>query len=309
MFQHRIAPSNTLHRTLVSTLLNLRTTTRIPHLKALSHSRNMASNAPSKRQKTSDSPSPPYELLYWPGIPGRGEPIRLCFEATSTPYTDISNTSKNDGISAIVKNISDKNLGDATNPPPLAPPMLKHGDMLISQLPNILFYLGPKLGLAGDPEDESAVYYINELALTALDGLSNEAHDTHHPVASGAYYDEQKPEAKKKSEDYIVNRLPKFLGYFERVLKGEASKGGEWLHGGKLTWADLVLWQAVDGVSFAFPKALKKMREIGGYEKVFEHQDRVKGLEAVKEYLGSDRRMKYGNGIYRCYPELDLDGE
>ena len=263
----------------------------------------MASQHPPKRQKTEGAP---YELLYWPGMPGRGEPVRLCFEASKTPYTDVGNASKN-GVSAIIKQISDKNLGEATHPPPFAPPMLKHGDLFISQLPNILLYLGPKLGLAGDPEDENAIYYINSLALTILDGLSNEAHDTHHPVAVGAYYDEQKAEAKKKSCDYVENRLPKFLGYLERVLQGEASKGGEWLYAGVMTWADLVAWHGLDGVKFAFPKAIEALKKSGKYPKVFEHYGRVAEVPEVKAYLGSERRMDYNNGIYRHYPELDLE--
>ena len=182
--------------------------------------------------------------------------------------------------------------------------MLRHGDLLINQTPNILLYLGPKLGLAGG-EDEHAIYRINQLALTALDGLSNEVHDTHHPVASGAYYEEQKAEAKRKSEDFVKTRLPKFLGYFERVLSGEASRGGEWLYGGEMTYADLVLWQCLDGTGFAFPKAVGRAREGGMYRRVFEHQERVRGVEGVREYLGSERRLEYGKGIYRHYPELD----
>ena len=240
-------------------------------------------------------------------MPGRGEPVRLCFEETGTPYTDVCNADKA-GMSELQSLISDKNTGDASNPPPLAPPILRHGDLTISQLPNIVFYLAPKLGLAGSADDENGIYRINALALTALDGLSNEPHDTHHPIATGAYYEEQKEEAKKKSKDYIENRLPKFLGYFERVLQGEASKGGEWLYGGQLTYADLVFWHGLDGVSFAFPKAVEKLRKGGKYEKVFELYERVKGRERIKAYLESDRRMKYSQGIYRHYPELDAEG-
>lgn len=181
--------------------------------------------------------------------------------------------------------------------------------MVISQLPNILLYLGPKLGLAGDDEDRDAVYRINQLALTALDGLSNEAHDTHHPIAIEMFYEEQKEEAKRKADNYIKNRLPKFLKYFERVLRGEASKGGEWLYGGQLTYADLVLWQCLDGVSYAFPKAVRRLREKGGLEGVWGLYERVKGREGVRGYLESGRRLGYGNGIWRYYEELDVEGE
>lgn len=260
----------------------------------------------TKRQKTSSSSSttPPYELLYWPGIPGRGEHIRLCLEATHTPYTDVCNASQSH-ISSLLALISDTNTGDATNPPPLAPPVLKHGNLTLSQTPNICLYLAPKLGLAGPEDDENAIYHINQLALTALDGLSNEVHDCHHPVATGAYYEEQKVEAKRKAKDYIENRLPKFLSYFERVLKGQASRGGEWLYGGQLTWADLVFWQCLDGVGFAFPKAVGRLREKGGLEGVWGLYERVRGWEGVKGYLESERRMEYSKGIYRYYAELD----
>lgn len=254
----------------------------------------------SKRQKTS-----PYELLYWPTIPGRGEHIRLCFEETGTPYEDVCNADKA-GMKELTSLISDKNTGDKTNPPPLAPPILRHGDLTLSQTPNILLYLAPKLGLAGPEGDENAIYYINGLALTALDGLSNEAHDTHHPVAVLAYYEEQKEEAKKKSKDYVENRIPKFLGYFERVLRGEASEGGKWMYGGQLTYADLVFWQCLDGVTFAFPKTVERARESGKYDRVFELYERIKGRENMKNYLTSDRRKEYSMGIYRHYPELDV---
>jgi len=262
----------------------------------------MTSTQPAKRQKSSKDV--PYELLYWPGIPGRGEHIRLALEEAGATYTDTAQ--QKDGISTILSQIDDKNLGDALNPPPLAPPILKHGDLLIGQTPNILLYLGPRLGLVPSAdEDEDALYRINALALTALDGLSNEPHDCHHPVSSSLYYEDQIPESKKKSADFIANRLPKFLGYFERVLQGEASKGGEYLYGGRLSYADLVLWQCLDGVKFAFPKAVGRIEGEGKYKKVFGLYEMVKERERIKSYLASERRQKYSLGIYRHYPELD----
>ncbi|KAG8529737.1 uncharacterized protein KY384_005218 [Bacidia gigantensis] len=265
-----------------------------------------ASPPPTKRQKTSSSA--PYELIYWPTIPGRGEPIRLCFEATKTPYVDVSNSTKA-GVKAVMEQISEENKGHGYNLPHLAPPIFRHGDLIISQLPNILLYIAPKLGLAGDEEDEHAIYRINQLALTVLDGFSNEVHDTHHPMAVSEVYEDQKDEAEKKAKNYIENRLPKFLGYFERALESGASGGGEWLYGNRLTYADLVLWHGLDGTSFAFPKAVVRTRESGHYEKVWALYERVKELDAIKSYLGSERRLGYTKGIYRYYPELDIEAE
>ena len=46
--------------------------------------------AANKKART----NPPYELLYWPGIPGRGEFIRLAFEAAGVSYKDTANESE-----------------------------------------------------------------------------------------------------------------------------------------------------------------------------------------------------------------------
>lgn len=195
----------------------------------------------AKRQKSSKDV--PYHLVYWPGLPGRGEHVRLALEEAGASYTDTAHIK--DGVNEVLAQIDTKNIGDDTSPPPLAPPILQHGDLTINQTPNILLYLGPKLGLAPKPgdDDEDGLFIVNELALTALDGLSNEPHDCHHPIASGLYYEDQKDESLRKSKDYVATRLPKFLGYFERVLKSKASGDGPWLYGGKLTYADLVLFQ------------------------------------------------------------------
>ncbi|ETN47191.1 uncharacterized protein HMPREF1541_01382 [Cyphellophora europaea CBS 101466] len=259
----------------------------------------MATTRSSKRQKNE-----PYELLYHAGIPGRGEHIRLAFEEAGVEYWDAAHN--DNGASETYPLISDKYTGNAHSPPHLAPPILRHGDLTISQTPNILLYLGPRLGLVPDQsEDPEGIYYINQLTLTALDGFSNEAHDTHHPIASGEYYEDQKDEALRRAVDYRLNRIPKFLGYFERVLGSPTSQGGEYLYGGKLSYADLVLFQTLDGVSFAFPKCVKSARESGKYGKVWALYERVKGRAKIKEYLASDRRLKYSMGIYRHYPELD----
>ena len=260
----------------------------------------------NKRQKTSTEDLQPYELIYWPGIPGRGEHIRLAFEETNTAYTDICNAS-DDGIRAVIGQISDKNHGDDSNPPPLAPPILRHGDLTLSQTPSILLYLGPRLGLVPSIDvDPVGLYHVNALTLTALDGLSNETHDTHHPVAVMKHYEDQKTESKLKADDYTSTRLPKFLGYFERVLQSGSSGGGEWLYGGSLSYADLVLFQCLDGNLHAFPKAMDKLKKSGNYDGVFALYERVKSRPNTSKYLKSEKRLKYGMGIYRHYPELDL---
>ncbi len=248
----------------------------------------------------------PYELLYWPGIPGRGEHIRLALEEAGAEYTDTAHIK--DGVKQVLALISPENLGVGNNVPACAPPILKHGDLIISQTSNILLYLGPKLGLVpkSGGSDDDALFRVNQLALTALDGLSNEVHDCHHPISSGLYYEDQKTESLRKSKAYVANRLPKFLAYFERVLQSQASGSGPWLYGGQLTYADLVLFQCLDGTKHQFPKAVKAMQESGGYHRVFQLYRAVEERPRIKTYLESSRRQKYGNGIYRYYEEIDV---
>nr|OQO22483.1 hypothetical protein B0A51_10115 [Rachicladosporium sp. CCFEE 5018] len=259
--------------------------------------------------------SPKYTLLYHPGIPGRAEFIRLAFEATGTPYTDLAN-SASDGYATVRNTCIDpaalSSLGD--NPPVLAPPALQvrgegkgGGDLLISQTLNILNYLGPRLGLVG--EDEADTLWVGQVVATALD-LNNEVHDTHHPIAVADYYENQKDEALKKTTDFRKNRLPKFLGYFERMLKWNEKQQerqanrGMYLVGSKLTTADLVVWQVLDGLFFAFPSEMKARTEDFGLL-LGDFYKSVKTEKGITGYLESERRMKYSMGIFRHYPELD----
>ncbi|KAH7101480.1 hypothetical protein BKA62DRAFT_638633 [Auriculariales sp. MPI-PUGE-AT-0066] len=249
-------------------------------------------------QKKARTASDDYELIYWPGIPGRGEPMRLLFEEAGVDYRDTAKGK--DGIDRVLAAIKPgfEPGGQKDNIPPLAPPMLRAGDLFLSQSPNILLFLGERLpGLI--PGDVSVnKYRVNQLALTALD-LQNEAHDTHHPVATSAYYDDQKPEAKRAAAEFRDSRIPKFFGYFERVIS--SSEGPYLLF--EFSYADLVLWHVLDGCQFAFPKAVARTFEKN--PKLKELYDTVAARARIAAYLGSDRRANYGDGIYRYYEELD----
>lgn len=261
----------------------------------------------SKKQRT----HPQYELLYHPGIPGRGEFIRLAFEAAGVAYSDVANESK-DGYGTVQQICMNKGNESADgNPPVFSPPSLrvpgagKEGkSLVISQTPNILFYLGDKLGMT--PQDEGGKFHVQQVALTALD-LNNEVHDTHHPVAVAAYYEEQKEESLKKAQDVRENRMPKYFSYFQRTLQHNKEHGGgqgKYLVGDKLTYADTTVWQVLDGCFFAFPKEMEA-RKAEIEELLGTFYESVKGESGLKEYLGSKRRLPYSMGIFRHYPELD----
>jgi glutathione S-transferase len=205
---------------------------------------------------------------------------------------------------------SPDSTGDSdSNPPIFAVPALrvpgagKNGkSLLISQTPSVLNYLGDKLGLAGDDEAEKA--WVLSHTLTALD-LNNEAHDTHHPIAVMDYYENQKEESFKKAKNFREARIPKFLSFFERVLKGNEKEGqGKYLVGGRLSYADTTVWHVLSGLLFAFPKELEARKK--DYPLLFEtFYPSVQEHSGLKEYLASDRRYPFSMGIYRHYPELD----
>jgi glutathione S-transferase len=233
-----------------------------------------------------------YQLFYWPEIQGRGEFVRLALEDAGAAYDDVARKSGGmDRMMAIMKGGRDKH-------PPFAPPFLKAGKLLIAQVANILFYLGPRLKLA--PRDEAGRLWLHQLQLTVTDFVK-EIHDTHHPVASGLYYEDQKPEAKRYADNFIDERAPKYLGYLETVLR---KSGGPYLAGRKATYVDLSVFQLIEGLRYAFPQAMSGIeRKVSGLVTV---RDKVAGRPGIKAYLASPRRIAFNEmGIFRHYPELD----
>jgi len=235
-----------------------------------------------------------YQLYYWPSIQGRGEFIRLALETAGADYVDVART--DGGMQAMMALMQ----GGEVARPPFAPPFLKDGELLIAQVANILLHLGPKLGLA--PSDEAGRLWTHQLQLTVTDFLS-EVHDTHHPIAAGLYYEDQKPESKRRAADFLESRAPKYLGWFETVLTRNP-EGPAHLVGGELSYADLSLFQLIEGMRYAFPKASARLEtDIPG---LLVLHDRVAVLPRLKAYLDSPRRIQFNEqGIFRHYPELD----
>ena len=232
-----------------------------------------------------------YELYYWPTIQGRGEFVRLALEAGGANYVDVS---RQDDGAAMMR------LMKSTERPPFAPPFLKLGDRIIGQTAAILAWIGPQLGLAPDGDGDRA--WLNQIQLTLAD-LVAEAHDTHHPVDMTAFYDEQKPEAARRGALFRRQRIGKFLGWAERVLERNRAGGG-WLIGERPTYADLSLFQVVEGLRYAFPKATERV--LSDTPRVLAVRDQVAALPRIAAYLASERRIPFNeDGIFRRYPELD----
>jgi glutathione S-transferase len=238
-----------------------------------------------------------YELYYWPEIQGRGEFIRLALEEAGAPYIDVARRSgQHSGVPALLRSLEDSRI----KTPPFAPPFLKAGKQIIGQTANILLFIGARHGLA--PRQEAGRLWTNQLQLTIADFLG-EIHDTHHPIASGLYYEDQRKEAARRTAHFLKARAPKFLGYFEEILARNPS-GDRHLVGRRLTYADLSLFQIVAGLRYAFPRAMARLQK--RHPGVIALHDRVAKRPRIAAYLGSERRIAFNEqGIFRHYKELD----
>ena len=232
-----------------------------------------------------------YELYYWAEIQGRGEYVRLALEDAGADYVDVAR--KPNGMSAMMKLMEQKR-----GTPPFAPPFLKAGKLVIGQTANILLYLGTRHGLA--PKTEAGKLWIHQLQLTIADFVL-EIHDTHHPLGPSLYYEDQRAPAKKRSEEFWKERVPKYLGYFEDLVK---ANGAAYVAGRRLTYVDLSLFQIVEGLRYAFPKRMQAFEE--DIPRLVALRDRVAERANIKAYLASDRRIPFNeSGIFRRYKELD----
>jgi glutathione S-transferase len=231
-----------------------------------------------------------YELYYWPGIQGRGEFVRLAFEEAGADYVDVARTEG--GMDAMMRFLR----GQEEGVPPFAPPFVRRDDVVVAQTAAILRWLAPELGLV--PQDEARRASADQLQLTVAD-LAAEGHDVHHPIASSLYYEDQKTEALRRAKAFTGERIPKFFGYFERVLE---KSGGEYVFGDRVSYVDLSLFQIVSGLAYAFPNATARVKA----PRLRELHQRVKERPRVAAYLASERRLREStDDLLRHYPELD----
>jgi glutathione S-transferase len=238
----------------------------------------------------------PYELYYWPSNQGRGEFVRLALEEAGADYIDVGRLPEANGcgVPAILKLLNASEL----KTPPFAPPFLKAGDLIIGQTANILMYLGAHHGLA--PTEEAGRLWAHQLQLSVTD-FAKEIHDTHHPVGAAFYYEEQKVEAKRYTENFLKLRAAKFMTYFETVI---ARNDRRHMVGAALSYVDLSMFQLVAGLRYAFPRAMARLEP--NLPRLVALHDAIAKRPRIAAYLGSSRRMPFDEkGVFRHYPELD----
>jgi glutathione S-transferase len=238
------------------------------------------------------------ELYYWPMIQGRGEFVRLLLEEAGAAYVDVARLrSAKGGMAAMARFLDGRKPGAL----PFAPPFVKVGTTVVSQTANILAFLAPRLGLV--PADERLRAEASQIQLTIAD-LVGEAHDTHHPIAGSLYYEDQKPEARRRAREFVEERMPRYLGWLERVLARNVRSGGRWLVGRDRTYVDLSAFQIVEGLRYAFPNATARLEP--DLPRLIALRDRVAARPRIAAYLKSKRRLPFNQqGIFRRYPELD----
>lgn len=244
----------------------------------------------------SDARDTEYDFYYWPGLPGRGEFVRLVLEEGGATYTEWGRlpAEEGGGMAAIRAFLQGLRPGLV----PLAPPFLQVGDLVLAQTANICMYLGRKLNLV--PADDGAQAQALQLLLTVADFVT-EVHDTHHPVSTTIAYEEQRDEAKKRTHMFLAHRLLKYMGYFDNTIQRH---GGNFVLGDDLTCVDLSLFQMVAGMRYAFPRAFAHVE--ADIPRVIAVHDRVAERPNIAAYLGSERRTPFNtHGIFRYYPELD----
>lgn len=239
-----------------------------------------------------------YELYYWPEIQGRGEFVRLALEDAGADYVDVARLPGRGrtGMGAMMRLLESRSLEH----PPFAPPFLRAGKLVIAQTANILLFLAPRLGLV--PKNEANRLWANQLQLTVADWVA-EVHETHHPISSGLYYEQQKSEAKRRASAFRDERLPNFLEYFEQILKRNP-KGTAYMLGKTASYVDLSIFQMIAGLRYAFPRAMARLKP--AYRRLAALHDRVVSRPRIAAYLSSPRRIPFNqHGIFRHYPELD----
>jgi glutathione S-transferase len=239
----------------------------------------------------------PIELYYWPGIQGRGEFVRLLIEDAGAAYVDVARERKN-GLATLVRFLE----GEEPGALPFAPPFVRVGKLVVSQTANILAFLASRFAMV--PNDETLRAQANQIQLTLADFVG-EVHDTHHPIAGSLYYEDQKAAAKQRARHFVKERMPKYLGWLEKVLARNRKSAGQWLVGSDCTYVDLSAFQLVEGLRYAFPNAMQRLEP--SIPLVAALRARVAKRPRLATYLKSKRRQPFNQmGIFRHYPELDV---
>jgi glutathione S-transferase len=203
-----------------------------------------------------------YQLHDGPAGQGSGEFLRLALEAAGAAYVDVSRGAPAVSPSAL----------QITRQPhlPFSTPFLQDGDLVMGQTAAILHHLAPVLKLVA--RSEQARVWTQQIQLTIEDMLR----DTEAALAS------------KTAPAFGSDRVPVCLQWFETILSRNPA-GPRHLVGGKLSYADLSLFQLLETWRHFVPEATAAA--LTCTPKVFALLQRVAALPKVAAYLRSERRL------------------
>ncbi|CAG2239709.1 glutathione S-transferase-like isoform X1 [Mytilus edulis] len=222
-----------------------------------------------------------WELFYHHFLIGRSAYIRLIFEELGIPYKDMIK-SKEDIMKYFYS--KDKLAGF----PVLFPPVIRKGDFQLGQTSVICKYLGEKYGLVPDNEQDK---WRADMINTELHDYLAQGRLAFHGINPTASYFTQVEETKPYIERFAAERIPKYLSYFESVLK--YNNGGKgFLFGDKLTYVDLTLFWVLKATEASYPDAWKSA-DCCPLLKLF--RDRIERRPNIAAYLNSDRFVPLEN--------------
>jgi glutathione S-transferase len=140
---------------------------------------------------------------------------------------------------------------------------------------------------------------VHQLQLTIAD-LVDEIHDTHHPLGTSLYYEDQRPRRSARARVLACARTQ-----ISRLLRAaDRASGGPYLNGRRVCYADLSLFQIIEGLRYAFPNHMKRFER--KVPNLIALHDKVAARPNIKAYLASERRIPFNeDGIFRHYPVLD----
>ena len=189
----------------------------------------------------------PYELFYWPGLQGRGEFVRLALEDAGADYVDVCRgAGRGQGVAALTALLRSPGLAQQ----PFAPPILRDGELLMSPRRQ---HPVPSRAKADAGARARGPAPVRQRPATDDHGLRRQGSrhpspDLERPLLRGPARGGAKHAEAFSPED------AKFLGYFERIV-GRNPFGPDHAVGEATTYVDLSLFQVVEGLRYAFPRA------------------------------------------------------
>nr|XP_033776865.1 glutathione S-transferase P 1-like [Geotrypetes seraphini] len=199
---------------------------------------------------------PGYVITYFP-LRGRAEPIRLLLADQGVEW-------KEEVLSEKKWKAGEVGLKKTTVFGQL--PQFQDGDFVLFQSNTILRYLGRKYGLYGSNDKEAAL----------IDMVNDGVEDLRMKYAGAVVQHELGPEK-------YIEELPNHLGPFERLLS-QNSKGGGFIAGNKISYADFSLLHTLQNHLDLAPDCLKSLPLLSAYVK------RMSSRSKLQAYLESEAR-------------------